>query len=87
MLKGVNRNVIVVKSDRNSRFEAVYFVMKKSGYGNRTDILKEANGIIGDSGMLERQRRFSTRGASIFLGTLIGALISSVLWLIVWLAL
>lgn len=83
MLKGINRNVIVVRSDRGSRFEAVYFVMKKGGGGDKSDMLKEANRIIGDSGMSERISRPSSRGAMIFLGAIIGAALSSLLWLTV----
>ena len=87
MLKGLNRNVIVVKADKSSSFETVYFVMKRNGRGSRTDILKEANDIVSDSGMLERRENTSRHGLKFFLGVLIGFLISSALWLIILLAL
>ena len=87
MLKGLNRNVIVVKADKNSSFETVYFVMKRNGRGSRADILKEANDIISDSGMLERRENGSRHGLKIFLGALIGFLVSSALWLIILLSL
>lgn len=50
MLKGVNRNVIMVKTDPKSRFEAVYFILKKDGAAHRTDVVREANRIIAESG-------------------------------------
>ena len=53
MLKATNRHVFVVKPDKSSRFEAVYFVMKKqhlSQHGHES-IVAEANRIIQRSGL------------------------------------
>lgn len=83
MLKGVNRNVIMIRSDGNSRFEAVYFVMKKGSAGDKNDMLREANKIIGDSGLSVRRKNAFGRGGIIFLGVLIGVILSSLLWLTV----
>ena len=80
MIKGVNRNVIEVKADKKSRFERVYFVMKKNTLADRSDMLKEANSIIGTSG---NANPFSSKGAYVLLGLLVGSLLSSAVWLIV----
>ena len=80
MIKGVNRNVIEVKADKKSRFERVYFVMKKNTLSDRSDMLKEANSIIGTSVSCNY---FSSKGAYVLLGLLIGSVLSSVVWLIV----
>ena len=85
MLKGLNRNVLVVRADRKSRFEAVYFVMKKGSMTEKGDMLKEANRIINDSGMALGGRdkgkiqRAMLYGAFAFLG----ALVASVMWIAV----
>ncbi|MBQ9112751.1 MAG: hypothetical protein IJY08_04135 [Clostridia bacterium] len=63
MLKGINRNVIVVRTDRKSRFEAVYFVLKKGGAADKADMVKEANRIISESGMTDRPRRRKVKTA------------------------
>ncbi len=87
MIKGTNRNVIVVRTDKDSRFESVYFVMKKNGSSDHSDMLKEANSIICKSGMLQNRKMLPSKGTFVFLGALLGFLISSLLWMIiVWIA-
>ena len=83
MLKGVNRNVIVMRTDRSSRFEAIYFVVKRGHVRNKADVLKEASRIVEDSETLEKYGRVSGRGAIVFIGVLLGFAISSILWLTV----
>ena len=74
MLKGINKNVIMVKTDAESRFEAIYFVVRKARAGERADIVKEANRIISESGASCRAPRRSLRTAASILGAaLIGA--------------
>ena len=82
MLKGVNRNVIVVRGDRSSRFEAVYMIMKKGTAATDTDILKEANRIVISSGM-SSTRRSMPPWLLLALGALGGAALSSCVWLAV----
>ena len=82
MLKGVNRNVIVVRGDRSSRFEAVYMIVKKGNGASETDILKEANRIVASSEMTAK-RGSAPRWLLFLLGALAGALLSSAAWLIV----
>lgn len=82
MLKGVNRNVIVVRGDRSSRFEAVYMIMKKGTGAAEKDILKEANRLIASSEAPPRRGgRFSW--LAFLLGALAGAVSASGVWLIV----
>ena len=81
MLKGVNRNVIVVHGDKSSRFEAVYMIMKKGTGASETDILREANRLVVESGMTVKRRL--PPWLLIGLGALGGALAASALWLIV----
>ncbi len=77
MLKGINRNVIVVRTDAKSRFEAVYFVLKKGGAGERADIVREANKIISESGVQRAAPMRALRAALIaVLSALIGAAVA-----------
>lgn len=77
MLKGINRNVIVVKTDPKSRFEAVYFVLKRDGITNRADIVKEANKIIAESGAQSKASRPNARTVLLMLGSAaLGAAVS-----------
>ncbi len=79
MLKGVNRNVIVVNSDKNSRFETVYFVLRRGNVYDKTDILKEANRIICDVGMVKKRAAgHAFNGSSFALGALLGGLLGAV---------
>ncbi|MBE6535979.1 MAG: hypothetical protein E7677_05080 [Ruminococcaceae bacterium] len=82
MLKGVNRNVIIVRGDRTSRFEAVYMIMKKGTGATETDILKEANRLVASSGMSSKRKR-APLWLSFSLGALAGATLASIVWLIV----
>ncbi len=77
MLKGVNRNVLVVRADKNSNFEVAYFVLKRPALGKRGDILKEAGRLVAQSG--HRYRRgipMKARFVLFGLGALFGALLS-----------
>ena len=71
MLKGINKNVIVVKGDKNSRFEAVYMVMKKDA-ARGDDILKEADRIISQSNVAEKTSKKLPRWFVFLLGILGG---------------
>jgi hypothetical protein len=72
MLNGTNRNVIVVHTDASSRFEAVYFLLKRSGISERTDIVKEANKIITESGVLQKPGRKALTMAFVAVGSALG---------------
>ena len=76
MLKGINKNVIVVNTGAKSRFEAVYFVLKKGNANSKADIIKEANKIIRDSITTERSCR-ARLGARTVLIAIIGAVLGA----------
>lgn len=48
MLKGVNRNVIVIKTDRDSRFETAYFILRPHSFSERekSGAVAEAKGLL-----------------------------------------
>ena len=82
MLKGLNRNVIVVKGNGKSRFETVYFIMKRGASSAKKDLADEAQRLIGDSGLLRSPSQKRLSGMALFgLGALIGMIFSSVVWL------
>ncbi len=67
MVKGVNRNVIVMDTDKSSRFEKVYFIVKPRAGCVRADIIKEANAILRlkENDLVRRRSRI--RGVLLFL--------------------
>ncbi len=76
MFKGVNRRVVMVRTDRGSPFEAVYMVLKRGVGVPEGDILKEADRIIsrGLSEDREKNRRWKMPVWGVFaLGALSGA--------------
>ena len=84
MLKGINKNVIVVRTDRKSRFEAAYFVLRRGVPFEKNDVLKEANRIIRDSGLSERAKRQKNIRRIVilcFLSMALGIAAASALWL------
>ena len=48
MIKGVNRSVIVVKTDKDSRFESAYFVLRPHAREEKgsTSVISEAKQIL-----------------------------------------
>ena len=74
MLKGINRNMIVVRTPNTSRFEVAYFILKK---GDRTDsrkkILEEANAMIAEGEGNKKEKGMKLKRAAWFgLGILVG---------------
>ena len=82
MLKGLNRNVIVVKGNGRSRFETVYFIMKKGASSAKKDLADEAQKLIADSELIQprAKQRFSNPAVFGF-GVLLGIFLSVVAWL------
>ena len=88
MIRGVNRQVIVLRPDRDSAFETVYFMLKSEQQKpsvTERDILREANKIISEN---YREKRTGgekksagfLRGALIFmLGALLGVVFSLII--------
>lgn len=82
MLRGINRSVIVVRGNAKSRFETVYFVIKKGLGSDRRDLADEAQRIIGESGLAgaKRSKRL-TKSAMFLLGAAVGIFLSSIVGL------
>ena len=77
-MRGVNKNVMVVKTEKGSRFEAVYFVLKNGYFGNRGDVLREANRIVGNIGISpqrQKGREFFIRLFFLVGGVIFGAVV------------
>ncbi len=83
MIKGVNRNVIVVKGDKDSRFETVYMIMKKGALSGGDDILKEADHIVSAGGMGGKKKARMPSWLIFLLGVLGGGGIAGVAILVV----
>ncbi len=86
MLKGIQKNMILVKLPRSSYFESAYFVLRSLGKEARpAEMVKEANKIIAESGLFAQKKGPSLRRERIaffIYGALCGAFSVAVLWLI-----
>ena len=88
MLKGINRNVIVVRGNGRSRFETVYFIMKRGFSSEKKELADEAQRLISDSGLVNASRKKRMSGGAWFaLGAVIGIFLCSMLWLTILLSL
>lgn len=92
MIKGVQRKMIVVKTDKSNVFETAYFVLRSdAGKEDREarDMLSEANRIVNESTEKKRPRerknkRFGRFAAFCFflLGIIFGTGSSFLVWLL-----
>ena len=86
MLKGCQREMIVLQTTDSTVFENAYFVLRReSASMPHGDMLAEANRIVGaGSNYLARRRRRVPRGLLLFLGgALAGAAVFGLIMLIV----
>lgn len=84
MLRGINRSVIVVKGNAQSRFETVYFVIKKGLGTEKRELADEAQRIIGESGLSRAKKSKKLHAGALFLlGSAVGIFLSSIVWLTV----
>ena len=86
MLKGIQKNVIMIRPRSSNLFDCAYFIMKDSLRPSRCDkneMIKEANRIISDSGILKKNKRKKTvsRLIMFILGLTLGALSVGAFWL------
>jgi len=92
MIKGVQRKMIVVKTDNSNVFETAYFVLRSDSDKSKSDamdMLSEANRIVNEGNeskkqKREKKKRFGRFAAFCFflLGTVFGTCSSFLVWLI-----
>jgi len=91
MIRGVQRKIIVIKGDKNSVFENVYFLLKNDIFESprsEKDIMREANRIISENYSDKKRKKYekrkkARRGLAIFLlGLLLGALSMISMWIL-----
>ena len=84
MLKGCQREMIVLQTQDSVLFESAYFVLRKEKRAvPKTDLLAEANRIIGAGNDYLGKRRTAPRRLLLFAaGLLAGMAISLLFWLI-----
>ncbi len=91
MIRGIQRQMIMVKTDKSSIFESACFLLRTDiaeKETDREDMLKEANRII-DENYSHNNRKRCRRGKRIregippfFLGSLCGSALFGLIWLI-----
>ncbi len=85
MIKGSQKQMIVVRTGDSRYFDEAYFVLRrevKAGVGSRSDMLYEANRILRES-IPERKPRRSLRALLCFIGgVLLGSGICAMLFLL-----
>ena len=85
MLKGCQKEMIVLQPKENPLFESAYFILRRERPrgGPASDMLAEANRLIGaGSGYLQKRRRFG-RLRPFLWGALCGAAICALIFLLV----
>ncbi len=84
MLKGCQREMIVLQTQDSIFFESAYLVLRKEKRAvPKTDLLAEANRIVGaGNDYWRRGRRVPWRTLLFFGGMLAGVALSLVFWLI-----
>lgn len=90
MIRGINRQMVIIKTEKSSIFEAAYFLVRPeaSPRASRDEMINEANRIISDNNFSSRrkkdeQKRKIKNGIPFFLwGGALGMLFIGALWLI-----
>ena len=90
MIRGTKREMIMLKGDRSSAFECVFFLVRTDAIaprGTKEDMLAEANRIISQNRPTRKRRgallweKLKKRAPSFLVGTLCGALCALALYL------
>ena len=89
MIKGTHRQMIMIKTDKNSSFEAAYFLLRTdpAQKSESHDILREANNILAESVRKEKAKQADInekrrRALTFLLGGLVGALSMGFIWIL-----
>ena len=85
MLKGIQKNVIMIQPRSGGIFERAYFILrddKRPSRCDRSEMVKEANRIIADSVILTHKKRKKrpSRFIMFILGALFGGGAVGILW-------
>lgn len=72
MLRGAQKQMIVVKTTDSKVFEEAYFVLRRDRVERGTDILSEANRIIEGCGGEKRRRFEGLKSQVLYLSSFIG---------------
>ena len=76
MLRGCQREMIVMQTGDSALFESAYFILRRHQVPRgKADMLAEANRIIGEGVTVRKKRSFSASATGFFLGLLVGACI------------
>ena len=80
MIKGCQREMIVLQTKESALFESAYFVLRR-GYrpASRGDMLAESNRIVGEGRAYFKRRQKSRRLLPFLLGFFLGAVLFGVL--------
>lgn len=90
MIRGINRQMIIIKTEKSSIFEAAYFLVRPDAAprASRDEMVSEANRIISDSNFSAKRRSEERKkkiknGIPFFLwGGALGMFFIGALWLI-----
>ena len=74
MLKGCQREMILLQTKESEMFECAYFVLRRDRRGDAGgDMMAEAHRILGEGGGVSPRRRVRVGGIWFLLGCLLGA--------------
>ena len=87
MIKGAQKQMIVVRTSDSRYFDEAYFVLRRevgAKQSSKTDMLSEANRILEESGVLTQRHRARVRPCFWFflLGLVLGGGGCALLWLL-----
>ena len=85
MIKGCQKEMIVLQTKESPLFESAYFILRRGRPtpGQASDMLEEANRLIGaGSGYMQRRRQRSDRIWLFFVGCFCGAALCAILFLL-----
>ena len=87
MLKGAQKRMIIVRTGDSRYFDEAYFVLRRevgAKPSSRSDMLREANRILEESGVEPRARRipFRARTCAFLLGAIFGGGVAVLLLLL-----
>ena len=88
MVKGAQKQMVVVKINDSDVFEEAYFVVRRGASAIRMDMISEANKIV-ESSVARRRMKGAAKyrgvaacALSFFIGSLIGAMIVGVVMML-----